>query len=100
MIDCHLSCRSLCWFCGHSWTDEMATPEDGRGEPTIVAMGASAGGVQALQTFFRQLPDRTGAAFVVIVHLDPQHRSELPRILGGRTAMPVVQVEGNQKIEP
>ena len=78
----------------------MATPEDGRGEPTIVAMGASAGGVQALQTFFRQLPDRTGAAFVVIVHLDPQHRSELPRILGGRTAMPVVQVEGNQKIEP
>jgi two-component system CheB/CheR fusion protein len=78
----------------------MATQEEGRSEPIIVAVGASAGGVQALQTFFRQLPDRTGAAFVVIVHLDPQHRSELPRILGGRTAMKVVQVEGNQKIEP
>ena len=59
-------------------------------KPVIVGIGASAGGIQALQTFFDALPDDTGAAFVVIVHLDPQSRSELPSILATRTRMPVV----------
>jgi two-component system CheB/CheR fusion protein len=68
-------------------------------EPVIVAMGASAGGVRALQTFFGSIPADTGAAYVVIVHLDPERRSELPSILGARTKMPVVQVRERQKIE-
>jgi two-component system, chemotaxis family, CheB/CheR fusion protein len=77
----------------------MSPQERGtQSEPIIVAMGASAGGIQALQAFFRQIPDRTAAAYVVVVHLDPQHRSELPRILASCTRMPVVQVEGNEKI--
>ncbi|WP_429815934.1 chemotaxis protein CheB [Ensifer sp. B1-9] len=59
----------------------------------IVAIGASAGGVQALQTFFDQMADDTDAAFVVIVHLDPEHRSELAGILAVHTAMPVMQVD-------
>ncbi|MGH6671307.1 MAG: chemotaxis protein CheB [Xanthobacteraceae bacterium] len=58
----------------------------------IVAIGASAGGIHALQNFFECLPEHTGAAFVVVVHLDPQHRSEMPAILAHRTKMPVVQV--------
>jgi two-component system, chemotaxis family, CheB/CheR fusion protein len=68
-------------------------------KPTIVTIGASAGGVTALQRFFEALPEHTGAAFVVVVHLDPNHRSGLPEILGGRTRMPVVQVNKTEKLE-
>lgn len=68
-------------------------------EPTIVAVGASAGGVSALQSFFATLPEHPGAAFVVVVHLDPQHRSELPSILATKTRMPVVQVTARERLE-
>jgi chemotaxis response regulator CheB len=61
--------------------------------PLIVAIGASAGGVQALQSFFSGIPSNTGAAFMVVVHLDPEHRSELASVLAARTQMPVTQVE-------
>jgi two-component system CheB/CheR fusion protein len=79
----------------------MADENGGNGhdEPVIVAMGASAGGIRALQSFFSALPADTGAAFVVIVHLDPDRRSEMPNILASRTKMPVVQVHNRQKIE-
>lgn len=66
----------------------------------IVAIGASAGGVQALQTLFQALPSDSGASFVVVVHLDPKANSDLPRILASRTRMRVVQVEGTTKLEP
>jgi len=72
--------------------------DNGNDKPVIVAIGASAGGVQALQSFFGTIPDRTGAAFVVVVHLEPQHRSELAAILASRTRMPVVQVETREKL--
>src|SRR5262245_51227927 len=68
-------------------------------KPVIVAIGASAGGVQALQAFIGALPEKSGAAFVVVVHLDPEKRSELSNILGLRTRMPVVQVEDNEKLK-
>src|SRR5215468_4871600 len=68
--------------------------------PVIVAIGASAGGVQALQNFFGVIPKDTGAAFIVVVHLDPQHRSELSAIVAARTMMPVVQVETTARLEP
>jgi two-component system, chemotaxis family, CheB/CheR fusion protein len=74
-------------------------PNAGPAKPTIVTIGASAGGVAALQRFFEALPERTGAAFVVVVHLDPDHRSELPQILAGRTRMPVIQVNKTEKLE-
>jgi two-component system CheB/CheR fusion protein len=67
--------------------------------PLMVAIGASAGGIKALQEFFGALLEDTGAAFVVVVHLDPQHRSELPRIISARTRMPVVQVETREKLK-
>jgi two-component system, chemotaxis family, CheB/CheR fusion protein len=68
--------------------------------PVIVAIGASAGGVQALQSFFSGIPQNTGAAFIVVVHLDPRHRSELSAIVAARTQMPVVQVENTAHLEP
>ncbi|MDE2182847.1 MAG: PAS domain-containing protein [Alphaproteobacteria bacterium] len=73
-------------------------------EPTtdqfpIVGVGASAGGVLALQNLFERLPANTGAAFVVILHLDPHARSELAAILAGRSAMPVDQVTAVSTLE-
>ena len=67
--------------------------------PVIVAIGASAGGTQALQSFFAALPTDTGAAFVVVVHLDPAHRSEMPAIIAARTKMPVVQIARHTRLE-
>ena len=67
--------------------------------PVIVGIGASAGGVQALQALFGALPEHTGAAFVVVVHLDPQHQSELPSILALRTKMPVIQVARTETLQ-
>ena len=65
----------------------------------VASIGASAGGVTALQAFFEALPDQVGAAFVVIVHLDPEHSSELWRILAARTKMPVIEVTQDEPIE-
>src|SRR5690349_15038901 len=70
------------------------------GELVIAGIGASAGGVQALQDLFAALPDDTGAAFVVIVHLDPGAQSDLTHILATRTHMPVAQVKGTQPLRP
>jgi two-component system, chemotaxis family, CheB/CheR fusion protein len=68
-------------------------------KPVIVAIGASAGGVHALQNLFVALPEHTGAAFVVVVHLDPKHRSELPHIISAKTRMPVVQVGTRERLQ-
>jgi two-component system, chemotaxis family, CheB/CheR fusion protein len=65
----------------------------------LVTIGASAGGVQVLQNFFAALPEHTGAAFVVVVHLDPQHRSEMAHIISAKTRMPVVQVGTRERLE-
>src|SRR5262245_20799449 len=67
----------------------------------VVAIGTSAGGIKTLQTFFEALP--AGArrmAYVVVVHLDPTHQSDLAAILGARTAMPVIQVDKRMSLEP
>ncbi|WP_085035278.1 HWE histidine kinase domain-containing protein [Ensifer aridi] len=68
-------------------------------DPPIVRIGASAGGVQALQTLFEHVPADTGAAFVVSVHLDSDARRELAALLSTRTQMPVIQVEDAARLE-
>lgn len=55
----------------------------------VVALGASAGGLEALQEFFAALRMPTGAAFVVIQHLAPGHRSMMVELLGRHCALPV-----------
>jgi len=61
----------------------------------IVGIGASAGGVEALEHLFDHMPADTGCAFVVVTHLTPDRRSLLPEILSRRTAMPVhIAAEG------
>ncbi len=67
---------------------------------TTVGIGASAGGVAALQHFFQAIPPDTGAAYVVIVHLEPNFTSELADILGRIAHMPVQQVNRKVPLEP
>jgi len=71
-----------------------------RPKTIVVGIGASAGGVRALQHLFAALPEKTGAAFVVVVHLDPNVRSEMSGILAARTSMPVLQVGRPVPLQP
>ncbi len=66
----------------------------------ICAIGASAGGIVALQDFFAQVDTHLGAAYVVIVHLAPDRPSALGEILATRTQMPVLQVEDTAQLRP
>lgn len=67
---------------------------------TIVGVGASAGGLEAYEDFFSQLPAQPGCAFVLIMHLDPNHKSMLPDLLGKITDMDVVSVTDGMLVEP
>src|SRR4051812_10548796 len=80
--------------------NDPGSDDAGRPWPTIVAIGASAGGIRALQMFFDALPERVGAAFVVVVHLDPEHESELSQVLANHTRMPITQVRDAVAVEP
>src|SRR5579862_6679228 len=66
----------------------------------IVAIGASAGGVEALESFFRAVPPGTGMAFVVITHLDPNRQSWLAEIIGRCTTMPTVAAADDTAVAP
>src|SRR5512133_970433 len=59
----------------------------------IVAIGASAGGLEALEQFLGNVPDNTGMAYIVIQHLDPTQKGMLPELLQRITKMPVHQVK-------
>jgi two-component system CheB/CheR fusion protein len=58
----------------------------------VVGIGASAGGLPALLRFFENMPQHTGMAYVVILHLSPRHKSSADQVLQRVTRMPVVQV--------
>ncbi len=66
----------------------------------VVAMGASAGGLEAFTRLLQNLPSNTGMAFVLIQHLAPQHNSILSSILARATPMPVVEVEHGTPVQP
>lgn len=78
-------------------SDRPQNPDNAK--PLIVGIGASAGGIRALQTLLGALPEQPGAAFVIVVHLDPQSQSQLASILATRTKMPVVQVGTNERLQ-
>lgn len=65
-----------------------------------VGIGASAGGLEALQEFFGNIPPDTGAAFIVAQHLSPDYKSMMPELLSRHTRMPVEQVEDGTFILP
>lgn len=75
------------------------SPANGLSFP-VVGVGASAGGLSALQKLFETLPARPEMAFVVILHLSPKHESNAAAILQRSTRMTVTQVAGATQIEP
>ena len=87
----------------------VVSPADGNPTPEaapqdssfpIVAIGASAGGLDAYTEFFKALPHDLGMAFVVVQHLDPSHHSLLANIISKATTMPVEEVKSGVGIKP
>lgn len=66
----------------------------------MVGLGGSAGGIPALIEFFKQMPAESGMAFVVILHLSPEHESTLPAMIARATKMGVVAAADGMKVEP
>lgn len=66
----------------------------------IVGIGASAGGLEALETFFDHLPSAPGLALVIIQHLSPKHKSIMGQILQRHTTLPVLEVADGLEVAP
>jgi two-component system CheB/CheR fusion protein len=81
-------------------TVEKTTLKDGTDLFPIVGIGASAGGLDALEQFFQNMPENSGMAFVVIQHLDPNHSGIMPELLQRITSMKVFQAADHLKVKP
>lgn len=66
----------------------------------VVGIGASAGGLEAFEAFFKAMPEDSNIAFILVAHLDPSHSSSLPEIIQRKTRMKVSQISDNMKIVP
>ncbi|MEN9891475.1 MAG: hypothetical protein RLY78_1770 [Pseudomonadota bacterium] len=76
--------------------DDGAAEEAATAMPWIVVVGASAGGLEALQRYFEAITPPTQAAFVIIQHLAPDHRSMMPELLSRHCCLPVHQAEAGE----
>ena len=74
-------------------------PSHGSQKLLVVGLGASAGGIEALRTFFAHVPADSGSAYVVILHLSPDHDSKLAEVLQTTPSIPVTQVTQPVRIE-
>jgi len=66
----------------------------------VVGLGASAGGIVALKEFFAHVPADSGMAYVVILHLSPEHESHLAEVLQSAAAIPITQVTDRVRVVP
>jgi two-component system CheB/CheR fusion protein len=79
------------------------SPKDGQAAAerlVVVGLGASAGGLEALERFFAHLPPGPGMAFVVVQHLDPAHESLMPELLSKCTTLPVEKARHRESVAP
>ncbi|MDK2842035.1 MAG: two-component system, chemotaxis family, CheB/CheR fusion protein [Anaerophaga sp.] len=76
------------------------TPDSKTGKFPIVGIGASAGGLEALELFLKNVPDKSGMAYVVIQHLDPTQKGMLPELLQRISSMQVFQVKDLMEVKP
>src|SRR3984885_16239588 len=65
----------------------------------VIGLGGSAGSIEALKMFFSYMPEDSGLAFVVVLHLSPEYESCLRGVLQKWTSMPVIQVSEPIKVE-
>ena len=81
-----------------------AVPETPAPRPSvafpIVGIGASAGGLEALEQFMQQVPEGSGMAFVIVQHLDPTRKGLMVEILQRSTRMKVMQVKDRMRVKP
>lgn len=68
--------------------------------PLVVGIGASAGGIAALEGFFRNLPDDIGMTFLIATHLSPDRKSLLHEVIGRYTAIPVYVAKDAADLQP
>jgi len=66
----------------------------------VVGIGASAGGLEAFEQFFKHMPSDAGIAFILIPHLDPSHSSLMTDLVRRFTKMAVVEGEDGMQVEP
>lgn len=66
--------------------------------PYIVGIGASAGGLEAIESFFKKMPINSGLAFVVVQHLSPDYKSLMAELLSKHTEMPVHRIEDGMAV--
>src|SRR5438477_4746579 len=85
---------------GENSRDGAKKRRDPQQPAAVVGLGASAGGVAALQEFFSGMDPKSGLGFVVVMHLSPEHESQLPSVLQQKTKMPVTQVTESVKVRP
>ncbi|MDX9770391.1 MAG: CheR family methyltransferase, partial [Tenuifilaceae bacterium] len=69
-------------------------------EQVVIAIGASAGGLEALQDFFSAMPTDTNLAFVVIQHLSPDYKSLMDELLARHTSIPIQVASDGMPIKP
>jgi two-component system, chemotaxis family, CheB/CheR fusion protein len=79
---------------------DATLPRDQEHDSTILAIGASAGGIEALTELLTALSPDTGMAFVLVQHLDPRHHSILTELLTRKTTMTVTEVSDGLSVEP
>jgi two-component system CheB/CheR fusion protein len=77
----------------------LAMPKD-TGDFYVVGMGASAGGLEAFERFFRNMSNDSGMGFVLVPHLDPTHVSLMPELVQKSTKMKVSRVKDGDKVQP
>ncbi len=75
-------------------------PESPKPATLVIGIGASAGGLEAIEQFLSHVPVFCGAAFVVIQHLDPTHKGMLPELLQRITPMKVSQASSGMQVKP
>ncbi|MEH6470607.1 MAG: chemotaxis protein CheB [Halopseudomonas sp.] len=82
-------------------TSKAILPNKALAKPlAVVGIGASAGGLEAITAFLSAVPNNSGLAFVVVQHLNPNHKGALPELLQRVTPLAVSQVEDGMTLEP
>ncbi|MBP1752879.1 MAG: cheBR [Geobacteraceae bacterium] len=79
---------------------QTETPREERVPFLVAGIGASAGGLEALEQFLGNVPEGSGIAYVVIQHLDPTHKGIMPELLQRVTNMKVFQVRDRMSVKP
>jgi len=79
--------------------EEVPAPDPSVSFP-IVGIGASAGGLEALEKFMTHVPAACGMAFVVVQHLDPTRKGMMAELLQRSTSMPVERVKDRMRVRP